>query len=102
MKQGRFSSDDQVVLFVRDAQVAMCDAFQRLEPSATFAVDDWESALGFGSTRIIAGEVFEKGGVNTSMVAGGDLPPSVLTQRPELAGQAFLAAGISVVMHPRN
>ncbi len=30
------------------------------------------------------------------------MPPSVVAQRPELAGHGFFAAGVSVVMHPQN
>src|SRR5450755_2543378 len=73
-----------------------------------FLVDPWESeslhgVRGSGSTRVIAdGAVFEKGGVNTSVVTGTQLPPSVVAQRPELAGHAFFAAGVSVVLHPHN
>jgi coproporphyrinogen III oxidase len=78
------------------------------DPGA-FLVDAWESTGdpervgGGGSTRVIAnGAVFEKGGVNTSVVTGARLPPSVTAQRPELEGHGFFAAGVSVVLHPRN
>lgn len=76
---------------------------------ATFLVDAWRNdgsgggVSGYGSTRVIAnGAAFEKGGVNTSVVTGNALPPSVVAQRPELAGHGFFAAGVSVVMHPAN
>jgi len=77
-------------------------------PPADFQIDAWESdgtngVRGSGSTRVIAGgAVFEKGGVNTSVVSGTNLPPSVVAQRPELKGHGFFAAGVSVVLHPRN
>jgi coproporphyrinogen III oxidase len=77
-------------------------------PAAAFAIDAWQSdgmhgIRGTGSTRVIAeGAVFERGGVNTSVVTGSQLPPSVVAQRPELAGHGFFAAGVSVVLHPRN
>jgi len=77
-------------------------------PAAEFLVDAWENdgtshLRGTGSTRVIAdGSVFEKGGVNTSVVSGKNLPPSVVAQRPELAGHGFFAAGVSVVLHPHN
>jgi coproporphyrinogen III oxidase len=77
-------------------------------PAAEFRVDAWENdgshhLRGTGSTRVIAdGAVFEKGGVNTSVVTGTNLPPSVVAQRPELAGHGFFAAGVSVVLHPHN
>ena len=75
---------------------------------AEFTIDAWESdgghaVRGSGSTRVIAnGAVFERGGVNTSIVTGAALPPSVVAQRPELEGHGFFAAGVSVVLHPRN
>lgn len=77
--------------------------------AAEFFIDTWDSEAdplsirGGGSTRVIAdGAVFEKGGVNTSVVTGTRLPPSVVAQRPELAGHGFFAAGVSVVLHPWN
>jgi len=75
---------------------------------ADFLIDAWESdgshgVRGSGSTRVLAdGVAFEKGGVNTSVVTGTNLPPSVIAQRPELAGHGFFAAGVSVVLHPLN
>jgi coproporphyrinogen III oxidase len=92
---------------VRELQERICAAAAALDPSAEFRADDWtsedESLRGGGSTRVLSGgDVFEKGGVNTSVVTGAALPPSVVAQRPELAGQGFFAAGASVVLHPRN
>ena len=75
---------------------------------ADFLIDAWQgdgesSIRGAGSTRVVAnGAVFEKGGVNTSVVTGTNLPPSVVAQRPELKGHGFFAAGVSVVLHPAN
>ncbi len=48
------------------------------------------------------GEVLEKAGVNFSDVHGTALPASATATRPELAGRAFRAMGVSMVMHPRN
>jgi coproporphyrinogen III oxidase len=77
--------------------------------AAAFEEDVWTNdgaqggISGRGSTRTIAGgAAFEKGGVNTSIVTGTALPPSLVSQRPELAGHGFFAAGVSVVFHPRN
>jgi len=58
--------------------------------------------MGRGVTRVIQGEVFEKGGVNFSHVTGDKLPAAATATRPHLAGRPFEAAGVSVVMHPRN
>jgi len=69
-----------------------------------FRSDRWErSEGGGGESRIIEdGGVFERGGVNFSRVRGERLPPSASASRPELAGRAFEAVGVSLVLHPRN
>jgi coproporphyrinogen III oxidase len=112
------TSRKQAAGLVVELQDRICERAAQLEQSiaaragdapACFAVDAWTneggatSIGGYGSTRVIAdGAVFEKGGVNTSVVTGHTLPPSLVAQRPELAGHGFFAAGVSVVMHPRN
>ncbi len=69
-----------------------------------FRSDRWERGEGGGGeSRIIEdGDVFERGGVNFSRVHGERLPPSASASRPELAGRAFEAMGVSLVLHPRN
>ncbi|MBM3346190.1 MAG: oxygen-dependent coproporphyrinogen oxidase [Betaproteobacteria bacterium] len=58
---------------------------------------------GGGDSRIIEeGNLFERGGVAFSHVRGAKLPPSATAARPELAGRAFEATGVSLVLHPRN
>ena len=46
------------------------------------------------------GAVFEQAGVNFSHVMGAKLPPSATAQRPELQDAQWLAAGVSLVIHP--
>jgi len=103
---------------VTELQAQICERILGIERAtaarrgavpAVFAEDAWENppssagVAGFGSTRIIAGgAALEKGGVNTSVVTGAKLPPSVIAQRPELDGHSFFAAGVSVVCHPAN
>ena len=69
-----------------------------------FRSDRWErSEGGGGESRVIEdGDVFERGGVNFSRVRGERLPPSASASRPEIAGRAFEAMGVSLVLHPRN
>lgn len=100
---------DQAAALVMHLQETICTAVEQFEPAARFVVDDWTSEgaggaiSGRGSTRVIAdGNVFEKGGVNTSIASGTRLPPSLLAQRPELEGCSFVVAGVSVVLHPLN
>jgi coproporphyrinogen III oxidase len=69
-----------------------------------FRCDRWQrSEGGGGESRVVEeGGVFERGGVNYSSVHGERLPPSASAARPELAGRAFEAMGVSLVLHPRN
>ncbi len=69
-----------------------------------FRRDSWERPEGGGGiTRLIEeGDLFERGGCNFSHVMGKGLPPSATASRPELAGRAFEAMGVSLVLHPRN
>ena len=64
-----------------------------------FKRDQWERGV---STVIEDGNVFERGGVNFSHVAGDNLPLSATAHRPELAGRKWEAMGVSLVLHPRN
>ena len=69
-----------------------------------FVRDSWQRAEGGGGTSCILedGQVFERAGVNLSRVHGARLPPSASAARPQLAGRAFEAMGVSLVLHPRN
>jgi coproporphyrinogen III oxidase len=69
-----------------------------------FVRDSWQRAEGGGGTSCILeeGQVFERAGVNLSRVHGAKLPPSASAARPQLAGRAFEAMGVSLVLHPRN
>ncbi len=74
----------------------------------SFRIDRWdkESAAtlsGHGiSCMLEDGALIERGGVGFSHVRGGQLPASATARRAELAGRAFEALGVSVVVHPRN
>jgi coproporphyrinogen III oxidase len=58
---------------------------------------------GDGIARLVeGGALLERGGCNFSHVSGRALPPSATAARPELAGAAFEALGVSLVFHPRN
>jgi len=80
--------------------VARLEAFD----GRPFRADGWERPGGGGGlTRVIEeGDFFERGGVNFSHVTGDAMPASATAHRPELAGRAFEAMGVSLVLHPRN
>ncbi len=69
-----------------------------------FVRDSWQRPEGGGGTSCILeeGTIFERAGVNLSRVQGKALPPSASAARPQLAGQAYDAMGVSLVLHPRN
>jgi coproporphyrinogen III oxidase len=68
-----------------------------------FAADLWTRPEGGGKSCVLeGGTVFERGGVNFSHVRGSALPPSASAGRPQLAGQAWQASGVSLVLHPAN
>jgi coproporphyrinogen III oxidase len=84
-------------------QSRVVGALESLDGGA-FRTDSWERAEGGGgSTRVIEeGGLFERGGVAFSHVSGRQLPASASASRPQLAGRAFEAMGVSLVLHPRN
>ena len=69
-----------------------------------FRRDEWTRPEGGGGiARLIDdGAVIERGGVNFSHVTGERLPPSATASRPGIAGRAWEAMGVSLVLHPRN
>ena len=86
-------------------QDAICAALESLDGAGRFREDAWQRPEhgGGGRSRVLEnGAVFEKAGVNFSHVQGASLPPSATAHRPELAGKAYHALGVSLVIHPRN
>ena len=90
--------------YLLDLQDRICAALEAEDGQARFHTDLWARPEGGGGrTRILAeGGVFEKAGVAFSHVQGTKLPPSATAHRPELAGRAWEALGVSLVLHPRN
>ena len=93
-----------VETYLRTLQDSICAALEEEDAGAKFRTDEWQRLEGGGGrTRVISdGAVFEKGGVALSQVRGTNLPLSATAHRPELAGQAWEALGVSLVIHPRN
>ncbi|GCD80840.1 coproporphyrinogen III oxidase [Schleiferia thermophila str. Yellowstone] len=88
--------------YIHNLQQRICTALEAEDGCSKFVEDQWERPGGGGGiTRIISdGNVFEKGGVNTSVVHG-ELP-EVMMQRLGANHRKFFACGISLVIHPRN
>ena len=86
-----------------DGNAFRVDRWQRGGEAASASSGALSSLGGGGDSRIIEeGKLFERGGVALSHVRGAKLPPSATAARPELAGRAFEAMGVSLVLHPRN
>jgi coproporphyrinogen III oxidase len=88
--------------YVHELQDTICAALEAVDGKATFIEDNWQRPEGgSGKTRVIAnGNVFEKGGVNTSVVFG-DVTPAMRTQL-KIEGAKWFACGLSLVIHPLN
>ncbi|ODV91814.1 hypothetical protein CANCADRAFT_30139 [Tortispora caseinolytica NRRL Y-17796] len=95
-----------------DEASAAFDGVER-RPGKKFRRDPWErpNGRGHGLTCVIQdGSVFEKGGVNVSVIYG-DLPKAVLERMSayqtnmeleKVKSMKFCAIGLSMVIHPRN
>jgi len=93
-------------------QAKLCREVERIEGTEKFRVDRWlkcEGIQGGGITCIMEeGAVFERAGVNISVVAGKLRPAAVKAMNsqgrelPEDEEMKFSAVGISSVIHPRN
>lgn len=88
--------------FIHDLQDRICRALETADGKAKFIEDKWErSEGGGGRTRVIAnGNVFEKGGVNTSIVFGD--VTDVMRSQLKINGAKWFACGLSLVIHPFN
>ncbi len=88
--------------FILQLQNDICNALEKSDGKAKFAEDAWERPEGGGGkTRVISnGDVFEKGGVNTSVVYG-DVTDAMRTQL-KIDGAGWFACGLSLVIHPYN
>ncbi|XP_060553310.1 LOW QUALITY PROTEIN: oxygen-dependent coproporphyrinogen-III oxidase-like, partial [Ruditapes philippinarum] len=86
-----------------------CKALEAEEGGKKFIVDKWQRKEGGGGITCVMqdGEVFEKAGVNISVVMG-NLPPAAVQQMKSrgksLEGKTlpFFATGVSSVIHPKN
>src|SRR4051812_17376359 len=88
--------------FIYTLQDDICGALEACDGKAKFIEDAWQRPEGGGGkTRVIAnGKVFEKGGVNTSVVHG-EVTDAMRVQL-KINGAHWFASGLSLVIHPVN
>lgn len=96
------SIKDQFTNHIFDLQDKICAALEEVDGLSKFIEDKWERpGGGGGKTRVISnGKVFEKGGVNTSVVHG-ELP-ELFKQKFGVEQANFYACGLSLVIHPMS
>jgi coproporphyrinogen III oxidase len=89
-------------LIIHTLQDQICSALEACDGKANFIEDRWEREEGGGGkTRVISGgNVFEKGGVNTSVVFGK--VTDAMRSQLKVNGESWWACGISIVIHPYN
>lgn len=95
-------SKELVVDFVHSLQDQIVQKLESIEPASQFRETSWERPGGGGGrSRVLSGgKVFEKAGVNVSVVHG-ELPEA-MQKRLGSTAKDFFAAGISLVIHPAN
>ena len=93
---------DSFSAYIHDLQNRICQAVEAVDGKARFIEDQWQRPEGGGGkTRVIShGNVFEKGGVNTSVVFG-EVSETMRTQL-KINGTRWFACGLSLVLHPFN
>ncbi len=90
--------------FIYHLQDKICKAIEEVDGRTLFTEDAWQRAEGKGGgglTKVIQnGNVFEKGGVNTSVVYGH--VTDKMHKQLDIDGAKWFAAGLSLVIHPVN
>ena len=85
-------------------QERICAALEDCDGEARFQRDEMERPGG-GRSRpwvLSDGPVLERAAVNFTHTSGSQMPPAATQRRPELAGRAYQAVSVSLIVHPRN
>lgn len=93
-----------VIDYLRELQDRLTAALETRDGAQQFSRDAWRRPEGGGgeSRMLRRGALFEQAGVGFSHITGNALPPAANARRRELAGRAFEAMGVSLVLHPWN
>ncbi|CAH8644642.1 unnamed protein product [Schistosoma rodhaini] len=93
-----------------ELQGRLCKEIEKIDRKAKFKVDKWERRAGGGGISCVLenGDVFEKAGVNISVISGnlsGQAVKEMRARHNEIDPNKeckFFACGISSVIHPLN
>ena len=91
---------------VRELQDLITEEIKKIDPNIEIVEDPWQRKDhighdgGGGITRAFRGEVIENAGVNTSCIKGKINPE--FAAKLQGSGDELWAAGISLIIHPRN
>lgn len=90
------------ISYIESLQDSICEKLEEADGKEKFIEDKWQRKEGGGGkTKVISnGNVFEKGGVNTSVVFGNVTDPMRI--KLKINGSTWFACGLSLVMHPVN
>ena len=84
----------------QDLQDRICGSLSAVD-GTEFKEDKWNRPGGGGGrTRVLLGNIIEKGGVNFSAVQGPT--PQKILDALKLEKSKFYATGVSIVLHPKN
>ncbi|CAM5080214.1 unnamed protein product [Eretmochelys imbricata] len=98
-------------MLIMETQSQVCRALAQVDRGAAFTVDRWERKEGGGGISCVLqdGNVFEKAGVNVSVVSGHLSEEAVQqmrsrgkTLKTKNGKLPFCAMGVSSVIHPKN
>lgn len=91
---------------VLQLQTKIVKKMQEFDPQMAVKIDDWSRKDfagdngGGGKTIVLTGDIFENAGVNTSCIFG-QIDPQFAKSLPG-EGNLLWAAGISLIIHPKN
>lgn len=95
---------ESVVNYFMTLQTTICTALEALDGRAAFSLERIIPPNGgLSQPRVLAdGAHIEKAAVQFTHSKGAALPPAATERNPHLAGSAFQAAAISLIVHPCN
>ncbi len=97
-------SKTRVITYLQQLHDHLTIELGQLDSAADFVEDAWQrDELGYGRSRVLqGGALFEQAGINFSEIQGDRVPATLLGQHPQLKGQSYWGAGVSMVLHPMS